>query len=102
MPTAWKCFVTVLGQLLAPLMDPRLRDAQLASHLSNRLATRLGEPYGFALKLLCLGLLDFLHDPCLPSGIVFSKILLLHESGSRSVAPCSLFLLRVPYKVRFL
>jgi hypothetical protein len=27
---------------------------------------------------------DFLHDPCSPSGIVYPKFLLLHKSGGSS------------------
>ena|SRR2546423_10813499 len=72
MPTAWKRFRTMLGQLLAKFPDRRVRDAQFASHLCNRLPAGLSEPYGFALQLLRLGLLAFLHDPCLSSGILSS------------------------------
>src|SRR5258706_10168012 len=88
MPTAWERFVAVVSQLLAPLMDGGVGNAQLTGYLGNRLSAGLSEPYGFALKLLRIGLLDFLHDPCLPSGIVSSKILLLHGSGSRSHSMC--------------
>jgi hypothetical protein len=84
MPTAGKRFLAMFCQLLAPLWDRGVRDAQLASYLGNRLPAGLSKPDGLALKLLRLGLLDFLQDPCLPSGIVSSNILLLHGSGSRS------------------
>jgi hypothetical protein len=36
--------MAVLGQLLTPLMDRRIRNAQLAGHLGNRLAAGLGQP----------------------------------------------------------
>jgi hypothetical protein len=86
MPTAGERFVTVVGQFLAPLM---VGNAQLTGYLGNRLSAGLSKPYGFALKLLRPGLLDFLPDPCLPSGRVSSKILLLHGSGSRPQSGCA-------------
>ena len=55
MPTAWKRFRTMLGQLLAKFPDRRVRDAQFASHLCNRLPAGLSEPYGFALSYTALG-----------------------------------------------
>src|SRR5437879_13697775 len=89
MPTAGERFVTVVGQFLAPLRDGGVGNAQLTGYLGNRLSAGLSKPYGFALKLLRPGLLDFLPDPCLPSGRVSSKTLLLHGSGSRLQSGCS-------------
>src|SRR6266567_5954302 len=84
MPTAWKRFLTMLGQLLAPLWDRCVRDAQLTGDLRDWLPTGLGQPHRFSLKLLCLRLLDFCHDPCSPFGTVYPKISLFHKSGARS------------------
>lgn len=65
-------------------LDGAVGNTLFAGDLSNRLATGLGEPHCLSLQLLRIGLLDLLYDPCFPSGIVFSKILLLHESVSSS------------------
>src|SRR5258708_7878355 len=65
MPTAWEGFGTVFSQLLAPLMDRGIRDAQLTGHMRNRLPTGLGQADRFTLELLCVRFLHLLHDPCL-------------------------------------
>src|SRR5207253_6486225 len=65
MSTAWERFGTVLRQLLTPLMDRRIRNPQVASDVRNRLATGLSQAHRFLLKLWCIGLLHFLHDPVL-------------------------------------
>src|ERR1700738_1762315 len=70
MPTAWKRFLTMLGQLLAPLLDRRVGDDQLTGDLRDWLPAGLGQMHCFALKLLRIGLLDFCHDPCSPLGTV--------------------------------
>ena len=85
MPTAWKRFLTMLGQLLAPLRDRGVGDAQLTGDLRDWLPAGLGQMLGFALQLLRLGLLDFCHDPCSPFGTVYPKISLFHQSGARSI-----------------
>jgi hypothetical protein len=81
---AWKGFGTVVSSLFAPLMDPRVRNAQLTGNLGTRLATDLGESHRLALKLLRRGLVDCVHDPGSPSGIVYPKLSLLHKSGETS------------------
>jgi len=65
MSTAWEGFGTVFSQLLAPLMDRGIRDAQLTGHMRNRLPTGLGQADRFTLELLCVRFLHLLHDPCL-------------------------------------
>src|SRR6266567_8334135 len=65
MPTAWEGFGSLFSQLLAPLMYPRIRDAQLTGHMRNRLPTGLGQADRFTLELLCVRFLHLLHDPCL-------------------------------------
>lgn len=85
MHTAWKRFGAMFSSFLAPLMDRRVGNAQLAGHLRDRLATGLGYLHRFMLKLWCIGPLDILHDPCPPSGTVYPKLSLLHKSGARSI-----------------
>src|SRR5260221_6913595 len=85
MPTAWKGFRAVLGQFLAPLVDGRVGNAQLSGHMRDRLPAGLRQPHCLALELLRVGLLDFLHDPCPPFGIVYPKISLFHKSGGSSL-----------------
>src|SRR5258708_32172599 len=84
MSTAWEGFRAVLRQLLAPLMDRRVRNAQFTGYVRNRLPTGLSQSHHLTLKLGCVGLLNLLHDPFSPSGIVYSKISLLHNFGVRS------------------
>src|SRR5260370_19597291 len=71
-------------QLLTPLMVGAVGNAQLTGDLSNWFATGLCEPYCFTLKFLGVRLLDFLHVPASPSGIVYPKLSLLHKSGGSS------------------
>ena len=84
MSTAWKGFVTVFSSLLAPLVDGRVGNAQLAGYVRDRLSAGLDEPHCLPFELLRVGLLDFCHDPCPPFGIVYPKILLFHQSGGSS------------------
>src|SRR5690348_11755301 len=65
MSIAWERFGTVLRQFLTPLMDRRSRNPQFASNVRNRLAAGLSQAHRFSLKLWCIGLLHFLHDPVL-------------------------------------
>src|SRR5260221_11153178 len=85
MPAARKGFGTVLSQFFAPLMNRRVRDAQLAGHLRDWLATGLRQLHRFALKLDGIGLLNLCHDLFPPLRVVYSKLLLLHQFGARSV-----------------
>src|SRR5712691_10649036 len=62
MSTTWKGLGTVLGQLLAPLMNGAVGNAQVTGHLRDRLPTGLNQLHGFPLKLRCVDLLHFLHD----------------------------------------
>ena len=71
----------MISQLLAPLMDPLIGNAQLTGDLGNLLPAGLSEPYRLAITILRVCHLDFLHDPCPLSGIVYPKISLLHKSG---------------------
>src|SRR5258708_34454261 len=87
MSTAWEGFGAVLRQLLAALMDRRVRNAQFTGYVRNRLPTGLSQSHRLPLKLGCVGLLNLLHDPFSPSGIVYSKISLLHNFGVRSPSP---------------
>lgn len=84
MSTARKRYLAMFGSFLAPLMDRRVRNAQLTSDLRNWLATRPGQLHCFALKLRRVGFLDFLHDPCPPFEIVYSKLFPFHKRGARS------------------
>src|SRR5256714_10469940 len=77
MPTAWKGLGTVLGELLAPLMNGCIGNAQVTGHLRDRLPTGLNQLHRFALKLCCVGLLNFLHDPVL---LLKEYILSFHSS----------------------
>jgi len=45
---------------------PRVGNAQFTGDVCNRISAGLSEPYRHAHKLLCRGLLDFLHDLCPP------------------------------------
>src|SRR5258708_37815215 len=85
MSTAWEGFRAVLRQLLAPLMDRRVRNAPFTRYVRNRLPTGLSQSHRLPLKLGCVDLLPLLHDPFPPSGRVYSQISLLHKFGIRSV-----------------
>src|SRR6266849_3230108 len=85
MPTAWEGFGAVFCQLLAPLMDGCVRNAQFTGYVRNRLPTGLSQSHRLPLKLGCVDLLHLLHDPFPPSGRVYSKISLLHKFGVRSI-----------------
>lgn len=73
----WSAFV-------APLMDRAVTNAQLTGDLSNGLSAGLRQPDRLTLKLLRVRLLDFLHDPSSPSGIVYPKLSPFHKSGRTS------------------
>src|SRR5437870_10703888 len=85
MPTARKGFGAMFSQLLTPLMDRRIGNAQLTCHLRDRFATGLRQLHSFSLKLCGIGLLHFLHDPAPPSGRVYPKLSLFHKFGARSL-----------------
>src|SRR5260221_2641674 len=87
MSTAWEGFGSVPCQLLTPLMDRRIGNPQVASDVRNRLPTGLSQSHRFTLKFGCVGLLNLLHDPGPPSGIVYPKLSLLHKFGVRSDRP---------------
>src|SRR5690242_8660238 len=84
MPTARKGFGAMVSQLLTPLMDRRIGNAQLTCHLRDRFATGLRQLHRFLLKLCGIGLLHFLHDLCPPSERVYPKLLPFHKFGARS------------------
>jgi hypothetical protein len=84
MPTAWEGESAVFSQLLAPLWDRGVGDAQLAGDLCHRLATGLSQMDRFSLKLCCIGLLNLLHDPFPPSGRVYPKISPFYSFGAGS------------------
>src|SRR5713226_2485161 len=69
--TAGKRFGPMFRQFFAPLMDPRVANAQLTGDLGNRLSAGLRKPDCLALKLLYVRLLHFLLAPGSPSGIVY-------------------------------
>src|SRR5258708_31164398 len=87
MSTAWEGFGAVLDELLPPLWDRRIGNPQIASNVRNGFPTGLSQSHRFPLKLECVGLLNLLHTPGPPSGIVYPKLSLLHQFGGRS---CSL------------
>ncbi len=53
----------MLSQLLAPLMNPLVGNAQLTGDLGNRLSAGLSEPYRLALKLMRVRLWTFCMIP---------------------------------------
>src|SRR5579872_2552644 len=100
MPTAWEGFRSVLSQLLAPLVDRCIRDAQITGHLCDRLPTGLGEPHRFALKLLCICLLSFCHDLVLLKEYILSFLSSTNvgqdQIPSDNHSPLHLTLVRAP------
>src|SRR5690349_13284059 len=73
MAASWKGLLPMGGQRLAPLIDGRVRDAQLLGHLRDWLAARLRQSHRFALKLSGVRLLHFLHALHPLSEVVYLK-----------------------------
>jgi hypothetical protein len=63
MPAPWEGFGSVPRGFFAPLLNRRIRDAQLAGHVRAWLATGLRQAHHFALQLDTLRLLYLCHDP---------------------------------------
>src|SRR6266849_4471080 len=84
MAVSWESFGTVVRQLLTPLMDRGIRDTQFTGYMCDRFSTGLSQSYRLTLKLDCVGLLNLVHDPFPLSGIVYSKLSLLHNFGGGS------------------
>src|SRR5947209_12001209 len=83
MPTTRKGLGTVFYQLLTPLMDRGIGNAQLTRYLRDGFATGLSQLHCFSLQLCGRGLLHFLHDPCPPSERVYPKLSLLDRKSTR-------------------
>jgi hypothetical protein len=71
-PTPWKSIASMFSQLLAPIMNGTVGDAQLSGQFGDRFAARLSQAHGFHLKFFRKGSLLFRHDPFPP--LIISSI----------------------------
>ena len=83
MPTAWKCSFAVLGELLAPLVNGRIRDAQLTGHLCDGLATGLHQSDRFLFEFFRVGFLNLCHATSFPGLVEYTSALLTLPNRGR-------------------